>query len=96
MIYSHSAEYAIRALVHIATLPPGEYTMAKTIAEAALAACKSKGFSTAVATLRRLGVAVYDADAEIHKMLGPGGIAVAAVDPPKGPFEASGSDKDPR
>jgi len=32
MIYSRSAEYAIRALVQIATLPPGEYTMAKTIA----------------------------------------------------------------
>jgi DNA-binding IclR family transcriptional regulator len=32
MIYSRSAEYALRALVHIATLPPGEFTMAKTIA----------------------------------------------------------------
>jgi Rrf2 family transcriptional regulator, iron-sulfur cluster assembly transcription factor len=32
MIYSRSSEYAIRALVHLATLPPGEYTMAKTIA----------------------------------------------------------------
>jgi Rrf2 family iron-sulfur cluster assembly transcriptional regulator len=32
MIYSRSAEYAIRALVHIAMLPPNEYTMAKTIA----------------------------------------------------------------
>ena len=32
MIYSRSAEYAIRALVHIATLPPGEFTMAKNIA----------------------------------------------------------------
>src|SRR6266853_2789076 len=32
MIYSRSAEYAIRALVHIATLSPGEYTMAQTIA----------------------------------------------------------------
>lgn len=37
------------------------------------------GKSTAVAALRRLGVPVYDADAEIHKMLGPGGSAVAAV-----------------
>ncbi len=38
------------------------------------------GKSTAVATLRRLGVPVYDADAEIHKMLGPKGGAVAAVE----------------
>jgi dephospho-CoA kinase len=38
------------------------------------------GKSTAVATLRRLGVPVYDADAEIHKMLGPKGRAVAAVE----------------
>lgn len=37
------------------------------------------GKSTAVAVLRRLGVAVYDADAEIHKMMGRGGSAVAAV-----------------
>ncbi|MDP9113854.1 MAG: Rrf2 family transcriptional regulator [Acidobacteriota bacterium] len=32
MIYSRSAEYALRALAHIAALPPGEFTMAKTIA----------------------------------------------------------------
>ena len=38
------------------------------------------GKSTAVAVLRRLGVAVYDADAEIHKMMGRGGAAVAAVE----------------
>jgi dephospho-CoA kinase len=38
------------------------------------------GKSTAVAVLRRLGVPVYDADLEIHKMLGPGGSAVAAVE----------------
>jgi dephospho-CoA kinase len=38
------------------------------------------GKSTAVAVLRRLGVAVYDADAEIHKMMGRGGSAVAAVE----------------
>ena len=37
------------------------------------------GKSTATAVLRRLGVPLYDADAEIHKMLGPGGAAVAAV-----------------
>jgi len=38
------------------------------------------GKSTAAAVLRRLGVPLYDADAEIHKMLGPAGSAVAAVE----------------
>ena len=38
------------------------------------------GKSTAAAVLRRLGVPLYDADAEIHKMLGPGGAAAAAVE----------------
>jgi len=38
------------------------------------------GKSTAAAALRRLGVPLYDADAEIHRMLGPGGSAVAAVE----------------
>lgn len=38
------------------------------------------GKSTAAAVLRRLGVPLYDADAEIHQMLGPGGAAVAAVE----------------
>lgn len=37
------------------------------------------GKSTAAAVLRRLGVPLYDADAEIHRMLGPGGTAAAAV-----------------
>lgn len=32
MIYSRSAEYAIRALIQLAALPPGEYAMAKNIA----------------------------------------------------------------
>jgi Rrf2 family iron-sulfur cluster assembly transcriptional regulator len=32
MIYSRSAEYAIRAVVHMAALPPGEYVMVKHIA----------------------------------------------------------------
>ena len=32
MIYSRSAEYAIRALVKLASLPSGEYGMAKNIA----------------------------------------------------------------
>ena len=38
------------------------------------------GKSTAAAVLRRLGVPLYDADAEIHRMLGRGGSAVAAVE----------------
>ena len=38
------------------------------------------GKSTAAAVLRRLGVPLYDADAEIHKMLGPRGAAVAQVE----------------
>ena len=38
------------------------------------------GKSTAAAVLRRLGVPLYDADAEIHKMLGRGGSAVKAVE----------------
>ncbi len=38
------------------------------------------GKSTAAAVLRRLGVPLYDADAEIHKMMGRGGSAVAAVE----------------
>jgi dephospho-CoA kinase len=38
------------------------------------------GKSTAAAVLRRLGVPLYDADAEIHKMLGPDGAAVATVE----------------
>ena len=32
MIYSRSAEYAIRAVVHLAALPAGEYAMVKQIA----------------------------------------------------------------
>ena len=38
------------------------------------------GKSTAASVLRRLGVPLYDADAEIHKMLGRGGSAVKAVE----------------
>lgn len=37
------------------------------------------GKSTAAAMLRRFGVPVHDADAEVHRLLGPGGAAVAAV-----------------
>jgi len=33
MIYSRSAEYAIRAFMHLATVPPGKYAMVKHIAE---------------------------------------------------------------
>ena len=32
MIYSRSAEYALRALIQLAALPPDEYAMAKNIA----------------------------------------------------------------
>jgi dephospho-CoA kinase len=37
------------------------------------------GKSTAAAMLRRLGLAVHDADATVHRLLGPGGRAVKAV-----------------
>ena len=37
------------------------------------------GKSNAAATLRRLGIPVYDADAEIHRLLGKGGRAVDLV-----------------
>ena len=33
MIYSRSAEYAIRAFVHLAQVPEGKYAMVKNIAE---------------------------------------------------------------
>ena len=32
MLYSRSAEYALRAVVHLAALAPGEYALVKTIA----------------------------------------------------------------
>jgi dephospho-CoA kinase len=38
------------------------------------------GKSNAAATLRRLGVPLFDADAEVHRLLGPGGAAVGAVE----------------
>jgi dephospho-CoA kinase len=38
------------------------------------------GKTTAAAVLRRLRIPLYDADAEIHRMLGTGGAAVAAVE----------------
>jgi dephospho-CoA kinase len=37
------------------------------------------GKSTAAAMLRRLGLPLFDADAAVHRMLAPGGAAVAAV-----------------
>ncbi len=37
------------------------------------------GKSTAASMLRRMRVPVYDADAAVHRMMGKGGIAVAAV-----------------
>lgn len=38
------------------------------------------GKSTAAAMLRRLGCAVHDADATVHRLTGPGGAAVPAVE----------------
>lgn len=38
------------------------------------------GKSNAAATLRRLGVPLFDADAEVHRLIGPGGKAVGPVD----------------
>ncbi len=38
------------------------------------------GKSAAARVLRRLGVPVHDADAAVHRLLGPGGAAVAAVE----------------
>ncbi len=37
------------------------------------------GKTLAGQVLRRLGAAVFDADAEVHRLIGPGGAAVAAV-----------------
>jgi len=37
------------------------------------------GKSTAAQALRRLGIPVHDADAAVHRLLAPGGAAVAAV-----------------
>ncbi|MAN79247.1 MAG: dephospho-CoA kinase [Rhodospirillaceae bacterium] len=37
------------------------------------------GKSTAAVQLRRLGLPVHDADAAVHALMGPGGVAVAAV-----------------
>jgi len=37
------------------------------------------GKSTAAAMLKRLGLPLYDADAEVHRLLAPGGRAVAPV-----------------
>ncbi len=38
------------------------------------------GKSNAAATLRRLGVPVFDADAEVHRLQGPGGALVPAIE----------------
>ena len=38
------------------------------------------GKSTAAGMLRRLGVPVHDSDAAVHRLIGPGGRAVAAVE----------------
>jgi dephospho-CoA kinase len=38
------------------------------------------GKSTAVAMLRRMGIPVHDADAAVHRLIGPGGAAVGAIE----------------
>ena len=38
------------------------------------------GKTTAARVLRRLGIPVHDADGEVHRLLGPGGAAVEAVE----------------
>jgi len=45
----------------------------------ALTGSVGMGKTTAARMLRRLGVPVHDADAEVHRLLGPGGSAVAPV-----------------
>ena len=47
------------------------------------------GKSTAARTLRRLGVPLFDADATVHRLLGPGG---AAVRPVEAAFPGVGND----
>ncbi len=37
------------------------------------------GKSTAVAMLRRMGLPVHDADAAVHRLIGPGGAAFGRV-----------------
>ncbi len=44
-----------------------------------LTGCIGMGKSAAARALRRLGVPVHDADAAVHRLMGPGGGAVAAV-----------------
>jgi dephospho-CoA kinase len=45
----------------------------------ALTGSVGMGKTTAAGMLRRLGIPVHDADAEVHRLLGPKGAAVAAV-----------------
>ena len=45
------------------------------------------GKTTAARILRRLGIPVHDADAEVHRLLGAGGAAVKAVEAQIAKFE---------
>ncbi|HVT50955.1 MAG TPA: dephospho-CoA kinase, partial [Dongiaceae bacterium] len=38
------------------------------------------GKSTAAAALRQMGIPVHDADRSVHRLMGPGGAAVGAIE----------------
>jgi Rrf2 family iron-sulfur cluster assembly transcriptional regulator len=63
MIYSRTAEYAIRAFTHLGAIPPGEYALAKDIA--AEAGMPAPFLSHILQTLARSGL--------LQSSKGPGG-----------------------